>query len=60
MLFLVYVFPLNRMSFLGGRGGGVPIFIGFILKRGQGLRPFEAHAYPKFTEVPPILLRAVE
>lgn len=48
------------MLFLVYGGGGVPIFICFILKRGQGLRPFEAHAYPKFSEVPPILLRAVE
>ena len=33
-------------------GLGLKCFMSFIL-RGQGLRPFEVHTYPKFTEVPP-------
>ena len=30
----------------------LPVFICFILKQGQGLSPFSAHAYTEFTEVP--------
>lgn len=52
MPFLVFVFPSERVSFLGCG----PIFICFIVKQVQGLRPFAAHIYSKFTEVSPLSL----
>lgn len=47
MLFLVYVFPLNRMSFLGGRGGGCTDFHWLHPQTGSGFKTLRGTRLPK-------------
>ena len=45
MLFLVFDFALNRVAFFELGPERVSIFICYILKYGQDIRPFAAHTY---------------